>query len=76
MLVNLLNELAIERGAEYVFLNANLLDSPKDEFTLSMTPEAFYEQSFWYSFEIAIYSLWIFLSYKMAIGYIDMSKGI
>ena len=56
-----------------MFFNANLLDSPKDSFTLRLTPEAFYDQSFWFSFEIAIYSLWIFLSYKIVTGYIDMS---
>ena len=49
-MVNLLNEVAIERGAEYVFFNANLLDSPEDNFTLWMTPEAFFQQPFWTDF--------------------------
>ena len=76
LLVNLLNELAIERGAKSVFFNANLLDSPEDEFTFWMTPEAFFDQSFWYFFEIAMYSLWFYLTFNIAIGFVDRSKGI
>lgn len=56
LLVNLLNELAIERGAEYVFLNANLLDSSDESFMLWMTPEAFFDKPFWSLFLITMFT--------------------
>ena len=75
-MVNLLNEVAIKRGAEYVFLNASQLDNLEDRFILWMTPEAFFDQPFWNYFQITMYSLWFYLAFNLIKGFVDRSKGI
>ena len=75
LLVNLKNKLAIERGAESVFLNATALILSKKIY-VKIGFDFFTKEFFWKAFQILCYSQWFFLFYKLSTSYVAMSKGI